>query len=134
MLALPSVQMLGHRTDIPELMRMSDIVVLPSLEEGYGLVCAEAIGSGCVPLVSEACTDICKHMQNALVHSIGDVDTLSQHIQLLQDDRQLLSRLRAKALSTAHEHTWTAAGARLADIYRNFCRGSSHTEAREYVG
>ena len=52
MLAHPSVQVLGHRTDVPELMRKSDILVLPSIEEGFGLVLTEAMGSGCVPLVS----------------------------------------------------------------------------------
>ena len=42
MLAHPSVRVLGQRRDIPELMRRSDILVLPSIEEGFGLVVAEA--------------------------------------------------------------------------------------------
>jgi glycosyltransferase involved in cell wall biosynthesis len=54
MLAHPSVRVLGYRNDVPELMRNSDILVLPSIEEGFGLVIAEAMGSGCVPLASEA--------------------------------------------------------------------------------
>ena len=37
MLAHPSVKVLGHRNDVPELMRKSDILVLPSIEEGFGL-------------------------------------------------------------------------------------------------
>ena len=59
MLSHPSVRVLGHRNDVPELMRQSDILVLPSIEEGFGLVITEAMGSGCVPLASEACTEIC---------------------------------------------------------------------------
>jgi glycosyltransferase involved in cell wall biosynthesis len=54
MLAHPSVKTLGHRRDVPELMRKADILVLPSIEEGFGLVCTDAMGSLCVPLVSEA--------------------------------------------------------------------------------
>ena len=54
MLAHPSVKILGHRNDVPELVRQSDILVLPSIEEGFGLVCTEAMGSGCVPLVSRS--------------------------------------------------------------------------------
>ena len=42
MLAHPSVKVLGHRNDVPELMRQSDILVLPSLEEGSALVTSEA--------------------------------------------------------------------------------------------
>ncbi len=118
MLSHPSVQVLGHRNDVPALMRESDILVLPSVEEGFGLVVAEAMGSGCVPLVSEACTDICRHNINGFVHGIGDVASLTQQITALHKDRDLLQRLREGALKTAPEVTWTAAGRRLLDVYR----------------
>ncbi|MGD1108534.1 MAG: glycosyltransferase family 4 protein [Terracidiphilus sp.] len=118
MLAHPSVKVLGHRNDVAELMRKSDIVVLPSIEEGFGLVIAEAMGSGCVPLASEACTEICSHMNTGLMHKIGDVEALTQHITMLHQDRALLARLRAASLKACPEFTWTAAGARLLDAYR----------------
>jgi glycosyltransferase involved in cell wall biosynthesis len=118
MLAHPSIRVLGHRTDIPELMRSSHILVLPSIEEGFGLVCTEAMGSGCVPLVSEACTEICKHMENALVHKVGDVAALESHITQLDKDRALLERLRSAGLATLPNITWTAAGQRLLDVYQ----------------
>jgi glycosyltransferase involved in cell wall biosynthesis len=118
-LSHPSVRVLGHRTDIPDLMRKSDIMVLPSIEEGFALVCAEAMGSGSVPLVSEACTDLCRHMENALVHRIADVDALTQHFTLLYEDRQLLATLKAEAARSASECTWSVAGRRLLDVYKN---------------
>src|SRR5579862_9696845 len=99
MLSHPSVRVLGHRNDIAELMRQSDILVLPTIEEGFGLVCAEAMGSGCVPVVSEACTDLCRHMGNSLVHRIGDVNSLTGHITVLHEDRELLARLRSAGLN-----------------------------------
>ncbi len=118
MLAHPSVKVLGHRNDVAELMRKSDIVVLPSIEEGFGLVIAEAMGSGCVPLASEACTEICSHMKTGLMHKIGDVDALTHHITMLHQDRALLERLRAASLRASPEFTWTAAGVRLLGAYR----------------
>ena len=99
-------------------MRQSDILVLSSLEEGSALVTSEARGSGCVLLVSEAAGAICEHMENALVHRVGDVSTLTQHINLLQEDRKLLQRLRADSLRRVPEITWTAAGVRLLEVYR----------------
>jgi glycosyltransferase involved in cell wall biosynthesis len=117
-LAHPSVHVLEHRDDIPELMRRSDVFVLPSIEEGFGLVCTEAIGSGCVPLVSDACTDECRHMENALVHHVGDVDAIERHITALHRDRELLARLREAGLRGAPDLTWKAAGVRLLDAYR----------------
>ena len=118
MLSHSSVKVLGHRNDIPELMRKSDILVLPSIEEGFGLVIAEAMGSGCVPLASEACSEICNHMKTGLMHKVGDVEALTQHITLLHEDRALLERLRAASLEACPSFTWTAAGARLLDVYR----------------
>jgi glycosyltransferase involved in cell wall biosynthesis len=119
MLAHPSVKMLGHRNDVPELVRQSDILVLPSIEEGFGLACTEAMASGCVPLVSDACTDLCRHMDNALVHPVGDVEMLTQQITLLHQDRGLLEKLRAASIRTVPEITWTAAGVKLLEVYRN---------------
>jgi glycosyltransferase involved in cell wall biosynthesis len=118
MLQHPSVQVLGHRNDVAELMRKSDILVLPSIEEGSALVTSEARGSGCVLVVSEAAGAICQHMENALVHSVGDVSALTQHITMLHEDRALLERLRAASLATVRELTWTAAGRMLLDVYR----------------
>jgi glycosyltransferase involved in cell wall biosynthesis len=117
MLSHPSVRVLGHRDDVPELMRQSDIMVLPSIEEGFGLVCVEAIGSGCVPVVSHACTEFCQHMKNALVHRVGDVDALTQHITMLHQDRALLDRLRFSALEAAPNLTWNVAGVKLLKAY-----------------
>jgi glycosyltransferase involved in cell wall biosynthesis len=134
MLAHPSIRVLGHRDDVPELMRQNDVLVLPSLEEGFGLVCTEAMASGCVPLVSDACTDICKHMHNALVHEVGDVQTLTKHITMLNDDREFLKRLRIAALGTVPDITWSAAGKRLLQLYREtiamHARQSSYSDRR----
>jgi glycosyltransferase involved in cell wall biosynthesis len=129
---------LGHRNDIPELMRNSDAMILPSIEEGFGLVCVEALGSGSVPIVSDACTEICKHEENALVHKVGDVESLSHHITMLHENRELLGRLRQNAIASASSATWDAAGVKLLEQYRNVvtnhksARTSGHTSASRY--
>ena len=121
LLSHPSVKVLGNRRDLPELMRNSDLFVLPSLEEGFGLVCTEAMASGCVPLVSEACTDLCKHMENALVHTIGDVNSLSEQITFLYRNADILKRLRDSGIANRPNISWEAAGKSLVDAYRNIC-------------
>jgi len=118
MLAHPSVKVLGHRNDIADLMRKSDILVLPSIEEGFGLVIAEAMGSGCVPLASEACTEICRHMETGLMHKVGDVGALTEHITMLHNDRGLLAEMRTASLKASPEFTWKAAGVKLLNAYR----------------
>ena len=120
-LAHPSVRVLGHRDDVAALMRRSDGLILPSIEEGFGLVCTEAVGSGCVPLVSDACTDECRHLENALVHDVGDVAAIERHITALHEDRALLARLREGCASSAPRLTWKVAADRLLDAYRETC-------------
>ncbi|HTV21945.1 MAG TPA: glycosyltransferase family 4 protein [Polyangiaceae bacterium] len=121
MLAHPSVQVLGHRDDVPELMRSSDVLLLPTIEEGSPLVCMEAVASGCVPLVSEVCDAACAY-GNALVHRVGDVEALSEHLTLLDQDRGRLAELRAACLAAAPGLTWTMAGRELLQIYEQLAR------------
>jgi glycosyltransferase involved in cell wall biosynthesis len=118
-LAHPSVQVLGHRNDLPHLMRRSDVLVLPSIEEGSALVTSEARGCGCVLLVSDAAGAICEHEKNALIHSVGDVQTLTRHIDRLHKERALLEKLREASLKTVQEISWSAAGRKLVSVYEN---------------
>ncbi|MFL6513846.1 MAG: glycosyltransferase family 4 protein [Chthoniobacterales bacterium] len=117
LLAHPSVKVLGHRNDVPQLMRDSDVLLLPSIEEGFGLVVAEAMGSGCVPLISDACTDICSHMENGLIHRAGDVPTLSEHLTMLDQNRDVLHKFSAAGLAASPQFTWDAAGKQLVKAY-----------------
>lgn len=118
MISHPSVKVMGHRTDLPDLMRQSDLFVLSSVEEGSALVTYEARGAGCVLLVSNASGAVCEHMQNGLVHASRDVAALTGHIRQLDADRNLLARLRSVSGSDLEKLTWDEAGRRLAELYR----------------
>jgi glycosyltransferase involved in cell wall biosynthesis len=119
LLAHPSVEVLGHRDDVPDLMAAADVLLLPSIEEGFGLVCVEAMGAGAVPMVSDACTDECVHERNALVHHVGDVDAIAAQFTELHQDRAKLERLQAAAVADAPKLTWIAAGERLVEVYED---------------
>lgn len=129
MLDHPSVRVLGHRDDLPDLMRTADALLLPSLEEGSALVVGEAMASGCVPLVSDSSSGIVVHEGNALVHAAGDVAALTGHITQIDRDRDLLRRLRAGAVSSARDVTWEAAARRLVDCYAHMLSHAQRVEA-----
>lgn len=118
LLSHPSVHVLGHRNDLPELMRKSDLFILPSIEEGFGLVCTEAMASGCVPLVSEACTDLCCHMDNSLVHRVGNIDEITKHLDMLHDNRGFLYQLRDKGINLVPRINWKSSGYSLLKAYK----------------
>jgi hypothetical protein len=58
-------------------------------------------------------------MENGLVHTVGDVAALRQHFTMLHEDRDLLRRLRTASLATVSELTWSAAGVKLMEVYRD---------------
>ena len=118
MLAHPSVKVLGHRNDVPELMRKSDILVLPSIEEGFGLVITEAMGSGCVPLASEACTEICESHEDRADAShwrCRSSDPTHHHAARRSCPAQETPRGVSRSCPGV---TWTAAGRVLLEAYR----------------
>ncbi len=114
----PSIVFLDHRRDIPDLMRNSDVFILPTLEEGSPLVCAEAMASGCVNLVSDVCAGVCEHMENALIHRTGDVEALTRQLISLYQNPSLLVSLRVGALRSRTEWTWDKAGRALEGAYQ----------------
>jgi glycosyltransferase involved in cell wall biosynthesis len=133
MLSHPSIKALGHRKDIAQLMQESDVLVLPSIEEGSALVTSEARGCGCVLVVSDAAGAICKHMVNALVHHVGDVKALTEHITMLHDNPDFLEKLRAESIRTASELTWAKAGEKLLETYRTILSERQMKQTRPLV-
>lgn len=117
-LAHPSVTVKGFVTDMSEVMRGSDVLVLPTVEEGSALVTYEAQASGCVPVVSDAAGARCEHMADALVHEAGDLPTLTDHLSLLDRDPELLARLRAGTLARRDRLTWEQGARDLEGLYR----------------
>ena len=118
LLANPTVEYLGFRQNVADIMRQCDALVLPSLSEGYALVTCEARACGCVLLVSDAASEACEHMKNGLVHKAGDIDTLRQHIDLLASNKELLERLRANSLADINGLIWSKAAKSLVTAYR----------------
>ncbi len=49
---IPNVHFLGWREDIPQILKASDILVLPSLKEAFGQVILEAMASGVITVAT----------------------------------------------------------------------------------
>jgi glycosyltransferase involved in cell wall biosynthesis len=128
----PRVHLMGQRDDLPKILSEADVLVLSSVEEGSALVCYEAIGAGCVLLVSDASGAKCRHGTDSLVHRMRAVDELAEHFSQLHLDRALLATLRRGALASRDGLTWKRAGQRLSSIYQQVLAapslpGSTHS-------
>jgi glycosyltransferase involved in cell wall biosynthesis len=124
----PSIELRGFVSDLGSAMREADVFVLPSIEEGSALVTYAAQASGVAIVVSDAAGARCTHGVDGLVHAVGDIDALTEHLVLLDSDRELLQRLRRAGMETAAALTWTAAGKNLLENYERAVRQAVATQ------
>jgi glycosyltransferase involved in cell wall biosynthesis len=94
------------------------VLLLPTWTEGSALVTYEAMGAGCIPLVSNASGAPVLDGITGLLHEVGDRRQLSQQLDRLASQPSLLDNLRSNVVEAARSLTWLAAGQRLADAYR----------------
>ena len=89
---------LAHR------MSASHVLVLPSIEEGFGLVMAQAMACGC-PVIASSATGA-EHLfaDNQAGFIVGPRDTgaLALRLQQLADDPALRAQMSAAALARVH--------------------------------
>jgi hypothetical protein len=114
----PSVRVVGFSSSVQAALSASDVLLLPTIEEGSALVTYEAQGAGCVPLVSSAAGAVMADGVQGLIHEPRDVAALTGHLDLLSDDRVRLAELSAASIAHSPDLTWEAAGSSLEAAYR----------------
>jgi glycosyltransferase involved in cell wall biosynthesis len=90
-----AVILAGFRDDIPAVMRSLDMLVLPSLWEGFGIVLIEAMAAG-KPVVSTAVSsmpEIVVDGTTGLLVPPADAEALAHALCVLLEDRELAQKL-----------------------------------------
>ena len=120
------VHLLGHRTDVPDLLLASEVMALSSTAEGTAGIALEAMALG-TPIVStelEGMTGILEHERNALVVPQRDPSAMAAAIRRLLDDRALADRLAAEARSDFLDRfTLERSADRMVEMYRRVIAG-----------
>ena len=114
----PNIKCLGFVKDVDELFRNCDVLLFASISEGSALVTYEAKASGCLLLVSQASGAKCSHMFDGLVHEVGNVEQLTEHINLITEDVELYNKLLGNSILTIPELTWDKSAEKLFEIYK----------------
>jgi len=113
------VRFLGWRDDIPEILQILDIFVLPSLNEGMGRVLVEAMASG-KPIVASkvgGIPDLVKHGHNGFLVAPGDANGLSLAIKKLIEDEQLRLEMGARGRTMARDYGVEEMIKKIDDLY-----------------
>ncbi len=82
------IEWLGKRSDVAELLRQSDLAVLPSWREGLPKSLLEAAASGLAMVATDVpgCREIVKQEQTGLLVGLGDAEALADAIENLMED------------------------------------------------
>jgi len=100
-----NVHFLGKRDDVPELLRIMDVCVFPSLTEGMSNALLEYMAAG-KPIVASAIPgnlDLIKDGINGILVPPKDAGALGEGIARFLEDRTLASRLGEAAYTTVAE-------------------------------
>jgi glycosyltransferase involved in cell wall biosynthesis len=101
-----SILFLGRRTDVPQLLAISDCFVLPTFFEGMSNAIMEAMASG-LPIVTTDIPEnreILTHEQTGILCPVGSVDCLARSIERLLDEGGLAHALGSDARRIIQEH------------------------------
>jgi len=106
--ALPrGVELLGQlpQTKLREVMSLAHVMVLPSVEDGFGLVQAQALACGC-PVVgtwNTGAADLLTDGVEGYIVPPRDAAAIAERLQLLADDPDLRDQMSTAAVARAAE-------------------------------
>ena len=95
------VLFLGKQDWVSEFYQMSDLVLLLSEKESFGLTLLEAMKSGVVPIGSNAggIKEVIKHDETGFIVDVGDSDTASEYALQLLTDKNLYNKMQTAMLA-----------------------------------
>lgn len=97
------IKFLGFQNDIAPILQASDIYVLPSDSEGFGLACLEAMSSGLIPVVT-TCGGVVEMIRDGwsgfLVEKStkGIIDGIKKALSLTNEERKEISQNARKSI------------------------------------
>jgi glycosyltransferase involved in cell wall biosynthesis len=101
---------------LPALYSLADVFVYPSLFEGFGLPCLEAMACAC-PVVSSDCTSIPEVIGDAgILADPSSIDQISDAIYRILSDNALRAEFVRQGLERAKEFSWESAAAKIVNI------------------
>lgn len=122
------VSLLGFRSDMPELLAISDVFAMPSLDEGMPMSLLEATAAE-VPVTTTAVGDIpklIKHEETGLIIPKEDAKALADALKRLGTDVQLGRNLTKRAKEVLEQEYSSAA---MAEKYHCVYRGLIGSES-----
>ncbi|MBP3657000.1 MAG: glycosyltransferase [Clostridia bacterium] len=111
-----------------ERMAQSDLFVLPSWGEGYGIVYIEAMAAGCIAVGAkgEGIEDTIRNGENGFLVPAGDIDEVERVMRAVFADPARYAQLRGQGRRDAQSLTWARNAETTEGVYRQILSKNKH--------
>ncbi len=108
-----------------EMLKASDVYIMPSVSEPFGISPLEAMQIGVPSIISKqsGCAEI---LDNVIKTDYWDIDAMADAINSIITYPAMYSQLREDGLDEVNRITWDKAGAKVIDIYRKVIDSYRH--------
>ena len=102
--------------EVYQMFRDSDVYVMPSVSEPFGISPLEAMEMGVPSIISKqsGCAEI---LNNVIKTDYWDVDAMADAMHSIITNKALYDTLRDRGIEEIHGITWEKAGKKVIDIY-----------------
>lgn len=104
--------------EVYEMLADSDVYVMPSVSEPFGISPLEAMEMGVPSIISRqsGCAEI---LENVIKTDYWDIDAMADAMHSIVSNPALYNTLRNRGIEEIHNITWEKAGKKVIDIYKN---------------
>lgn len=102
--------------EVYEMLAASDVYVMPSVSEPFGISPLEAMQMGVPSIISKqsGCAEI---LNNVIKTDYWDIDAMADAMHALTTYPAMYNELRQRGIEEMHQITWEKAGQKVIDIY-----------------
>ena len=97
------VNFLGNYLDVNDILCSSDLFLLPSESESFGLAALEAMAEG-VPVISSnagGIPEVNKQGVSGFLSPVGDIEDMARNALVILRDKETLAKFKAQAFAEA---------------------------------
>ena len=132
-----NVFLLGFRSDVDQLMSISDLVLSTSKQEGLPVNILEAMGTG-LPIIATDCRgnrDLIHHGKNGYLVGLEDEERLASYVDILYHSNSLRDDFGLKSLDYLEKYSIQSVMSQMTQIYQivNYTPDSSLINSKETV-